>query len=158
MVAKNCQFQPNGQESLFLKDFEISQDMPIYSLDLKRPINFSKMESFRKTCKDARQIWERDLGGQDGTSYEYGNVLLSQNSPSLPSSQLQNLVESQDSISQNLDVAIDRLYLITKQKANDIFFEVLYPVIPDYFWSCSDGKQLRQEIDSKLLMNFKQYL
>ena len=62
VVAKNCQFQPNGQESLFLKDFEISQDMPIYSLDLKRPINFAKMESFRKTCKDARQIWERELG------------------------------------------------------------------------------------------------
>ena len=53
---------------------------------------------------------------------------------------------------------LDRLYLITKQTENDVFFEVLYPVIPDYFWSCTDGKQLRQEIDSKLLSNFKQYL
>lgn len=53
---------------------------------------------------------------------------------------------------------IDRLYLITRQKLNDIYFEVLYPVFPDYFWSCPEGKSLRQEIDSKLLQNFRHYL
>lgn len=127
-------------------------------MDLKRPMNFSKLESFKTSSNQARAIWERELGSHDGAMYEHGNLLLSQNSPSLPSSQLQNLIESQDSISQNLDVAIDRLYLIINQKTNDIIFEVLYPVIPDYFWSSNDGKQLRQEIDSKLLTNFKQYL
>jgi hypothetical protein len=68
------------------------------------------------------------------------------------------LIESQDSIAQNLDVNIERLYLIIHQNTNDILFEVLYPIIPDYFWSSTDGKQLRQEIDAKLLINFKQYL
>ena len=132
--------------------------MPIYSIDLKKPLNISKLNSFKTTVRDARLIWKKELGSQDGNDYEVGNILLSQNSPSLPSSQLQNLIESQDSIAQNLDVNIERLYLIIHQNTNDIFFEVLYPIIPDYFWSSIDGKQLRQEIDAKLLINFKQYL
>ena len=58
----------------------------------------------------------------------------------------------------NLDCDTDRLYLIINHRKNDIDFEVLYPIIPDYFWSCADGRQLRSEIDSRLLANFKQYL
>ena len=57
--------------------------------------------------------------------------------------QLQNLVESQEAVLRNLDCDTDRLYLIINHRKNDIDFEVLYPIIPDYFWSCADGRQLR---------------
>jgi hypothetical protein len=32
--------------------------MPIYAIDLKKPINFSKLESFKKASNDAKDIWD----------------------------------------------------------------------------------------------------
>ena len=76
-------------------------------------------------------------------------------SPNSSLSLLQNLIESQEAAFKNLDTDINRLYLIINQRKNDIDFEVLYPIIPGYFWSCPEGLKLRTEIDSKLLANFK---
>ena len=44
-------------------------------------------------------------------------------------------MESQDSVKQNLEVEVDRLYVILNHRSRDIDFEVLYPIIPDYFWN-----------------------
>lgn len=41
-----------------------------------------------------------------------------------------------------------------KHREKDIDFEVLYPIIPDYFWNSKEGFALRSEIDAKLLKNF----
>ena len=60
-------------------------------------------------------------------------------SPNLPETQLQNLTESQEAVSLNLDVEIDRFYLVIHQRPTDMDFEVLYPIIPDYYWCCPEG-------------------
>ena len=48
--------------------------------------------------------------------------------------------------------------MIVNHRSKDIDFEVLYPIIPDYFWNSKEGSSLRSEIDAKLLANFKDYL
>jgi|TARA_B110000305_G_C18880314_1_gene377233 hypothetical protein len=67
-------------------------------------------------------------------------------------------VESQEAVCQNLDVELERFYLIIHQRPTDMDFEVLYPIIPDYFWCCPEGQQLRKEIDQRLLKAFNPYL
>ena len=68
------------------------------------------------------------------------------------------MIISQESVLRNIDCEIDKLYLVINPGKNDIDFEVLYPIIPDYFWNCPDGRKLRSEIDKRLLDCFRQYL
>jgi len=75
-----------------------------------------------------------------------------------PKSRLSNLIEAQESTLRLLDVEIGKLYLAIQPRKNDIDFEVLYPILPDYFWSSADGARLRSEIGTKLLNQFKNYL
>ena len=62
VVARNYQYIAEGQENLFLKDFKINQNMAVYALDLKTPVNFSRLDSFHSSARKGREIWERDLG------------------------------------------------------------------------------------------------
>jgi hypothetical protein len=32
--------------------------MPIYAIDLKKPTNFSKLDSYKKASAEAKDIWE----------------------------------------------------------------------------------------------------
>ena len=58
----------------------------------------------------------------------------------------------------NLDVPIERMYIILRQRPNDIDFEVLYPIIPDYLWASEEGLKIREEIDQIILNTYKKYL
>lgn len=42
IVARNYQFCPNGDKTTFLQNFDLSAQMPIYSIDMVRPVNFSR--------------------------------------------------------------------------------------------------------------------
>lgn len=46
--------------------------MPIYAVDLKKPVNFSKLDSFKSSSKEAKEIWklalEEDQRGQASDS------------------------------------------------------------------------------------------
>lgn len=53
---------------------------------------------------------------------------------------------------------IERIYIMLRQRPNDIDFEVLYPIIPDYLWSSEDGLKIREEIDHLILQKYKKYL
>ena len=142
IVARNYQFRPCGEPTTFLENFKLSAQMPIYTINLLRPMNFSKLDSFKEAAKDAKVIWQKELSKQV-VSADLLNLNLLVNgglpSPNLPETQLQNLIESQEAVSLNLDVDIDKLYLIINQRPTDMDFEVLYPIIPDYFWCCPEG-------------------
>ena len=61
--------------------------MPIYAIDLKKPTNFAKLQSFNSSSKEAREIWKEALQN------DHMDATID---PGL--SQLQNLMESQDSV------------------------------------------------------------
>ena len=44
------------------------------------------------------------------------------------------------------------------QKPNDIDFEVLFPIIPDYVWACREGLEMRAEIDRMIIAKYRSYL
>ena len=42
--------------------------MPIYTVDLQNPTNFSKMPGFKKEINEAKEIWENELGKNSGSN------------------------------------------------------------------------------------------
>lgn len=97
IVARNYQFVPKGEQNTFLKDFPISSSMPIYAIDLVKPVNFSKLDSFQKVASDAKVIWEKELGKPILQTSLVNLEDINQGhypSPNLPETQLQNLLDS----------------------------------------------------------------
>ena len=131
--------------------------MPIYAIDLKEPTNFAKVPCFLKAANDAKKVWDRELlqnESENSKRFPPEKML----SPLQPQHQLQNLYEFQEQVFLNFDVPLDRIYIVLRQKPNDIDFEVLYPIIPDYLWASDDGLKIREEIDQTILHTYKKYL
>ena len=62
VVAKNQRLVINDlDENPFLSGYKISQNMPIYAIDLKESINFAKLPSFLKAANDAKKVWDKEL-------------------------------------------------------------------------------------------------
>ena len=49
--------------------------MPIYSIDLHAPTNFSRLPSFKKAAIGAKEVWQRELG-QEGELIAKKNTLI----------------------------------------------------------------------------------
>lgn len=62
VVAKNQRLKIDDIDEVpFLEDYKISQNMPIYAIDLKEPTNFAKLPCFLKAANDAKLVWNREL-------------------------------------------------------------------------------------------------
>jgi len=46
----------------FLQNFNVSQEMPILSVELSKAFNFAKLVEFRRSRKEAKSLWQRELG------------------------------------------------------------------------------------------------
>jgi hypothetical protein len=75
-----------------------------------------------------------------------------------PQQKLEALQDIQASLFDNLNRPFDRIYVILRHTDDDIDFEVVHPVIPDYLWSSDEGIQLRSLIDRKLLCQYSRYI
>ena len=62
VVAKNQRLKIDDIDEVpFLQDYKISQNMPIYAIDLKEPTNFANVPCFLKAANDAKKVWDREL-------------------------------------------------------------------------------------------------
>lgn len=126
--------------------------MPIYGIDLNEPINFARLTTFRDAATSARLFWEDAIERSDPTEEAGGApmVILSTDGRPLPPKQrLENLIDVQNDVLDNLSRSYDRIYVALRHKPSDVDFEVVHPIIPDYFWASEEGLKLRAEIDSR---------
>lgn len=74
LVSKNLVLADEDAElgSQFLADYEISQNMPVYKVELLRPTNFARLESYRGGLVEAKQAWQVELNPKQQQTWREG--------------------------------------------------------------------------------------